>query len=93
MKDFTISEMKVKASMHLRGSALKAVMETQMWAETITSKYISHYDALYEVPLLEGINTGSIEMHEPILKGEWKGVSYAVKSRTSTLLTHACTEE
>eukprot|EP00971_Amphidinium_carterae_P222888 4422999-Amphidinium_carterae.1 len=84
--------MKVKASMHLKGTALKAVMESQMWSETITSRYISHYNALYEVPLLESINTGSIEMYETVLRGESGKVS-AGKPRTSTLLTHACAEE
>eukprot|EP00971_Amphidinium_carterae_P051513 1014305-Amphidinium_carterae.1 len=46
--------------MSLRGEPLKVLMDSQLWADSVTAKYISHYDALYEVAFTPNATDNSV---------------------------------
>eukprot|EP00971_Amphidinium_carterae_P064049 1267784-Amphidinium_carterae.1 len=74
--------MRIKGALHLKGEELKAKMSTVEWSTEITQKYISHYEALFDVAVLEQNSMASLEMTELMLKSEAGKVS-------ATLANHA----
>eukprot|EP00971_Amphidinium_carterae_P341721 6480684-Amphidinium_carterae.1 len=47
---------------------MKAVLDSDEWAVNMTQKYISHFEALYSVPLVELRSSPSLEMMGKFLK-------------------------
>eukprot|EP00971_Amphidinium_carterae_P011617 228700-Amphidinium_carterae.1 len=80
--NFEFGEMSIKGALHLSGEDLKTVMGTIAWSTDITQKYVSHFESLFDVTVLESVSMASLEMAELILTNESGKVS-------ATLANHA----
>eukprot|EP00971_Amphidinium_carterae_P034289 675028-Amphidinium_carterae.2 len=62
VENFEFGNMNIRGALHLKGDDLKAVMQTDAWSSSITQRYVSHYEALYDATVLEKVNMTSLEM-------------------------------
>eukprot|EP00971_Amphidinium_carterae_P137209 2718946-Amphidinium_carterae.1 len=56
--------------MHLEGSKLMTVMQSDEWQNNVTSRHISHFECLIDVERLEQHQMPSVEIISGLLRTE-----------------------